>query len=114
MKQATGVELPPYHVCAKTMANFDDFRGGVDVLLKFIAKHLKPKTRAELSGAVFLVLRVLIGRMQELDVPVGYRTLTQALHRTAVEVDAAFPGYVRSGLLPCILSAANSGRIGRV
>lgn len=83
--------------------DFKAFEDKAAWLTKFIRASFKPKNRIEFAYCANLVIKLLVAWMQDINIPLSYRTCINNLDRISVLVDDAFPGYRRAGLLNSII-----------
>jgi len=76
---------------------------GSDVVWEYAREHLQPKTRREHRLAIRILLEVLVRRLPIREMEDRFVTILYGLSKVGACVDAAFPGYGATGMLPFLL-----------
>ena len=94
----------PYRVF-QGKQDFGPFRKKAVQISKYIKKAFQPKSTVEFDFCCKLCFRLLGQWLQDIGVPLGYRTLVNNSDRVPSLIDQAFPGYISAGILNRVIQA---------
>lgn len=98
-----GHKLSPYHVFAKQPLG-KNLHAAVAKIDDFVRRAVKSQAKTwDFAAAYGIIAYLLLEDVRRLQIPVGPKTLLEAVDRLASIFDDAFPGYVASGLAGRIL-----------
>jgi hypothetical protein len=76
-----------------------EIRGHLESLVK---KHIESPTRAELATLGVAAARALMDHFES-KMPLGLKPMLNVVSRTTEAIESSFPGYLRSGMIYCLL-----------
>jgi hypothetical protein len=93
--------------------DFELFRTKAVHITKYVRKAFHPKSVIEFDFCYKLCFKLLGNWLQDIGVPLSYRTLINNSDRIASLVDQSFPGYRQAGFLHRIIQAQREKPSGR-
>lgn len=101
----TGTQMLPFSVFSKheTIATW---KRSAPIISSYIEREVKPRSHSERIKCEYIFCKILVQWMLKIGIPVSIYTAVKQLPQLLGCVEAEFPGYRESGLLPMILRAA--------
>ena len=90
--------------------DFEKFKSKAVQISTYVRKSFKPRSVIEFDFCYQLCFKLLGTWLQDIGVPLNYRTLINNSDRIASLVDQAFPGYAGAGFLQRVIQAGSHGR----
>jgi len=108
-----GRRWPPMEVVSKS-PRFGRFARGAKTLAEFVAEHFGGERRASKSGATRSIVQLIVEQRAAKGWSLSVAGVGDGMADVEESVDRAFPGYIASGLLTCIVTRGHkNGRFRR-
>ena len=108
-----GRRWPPMEVMSKN-TRFQRFVRGAKALTEFVEQHFGGERRAARSGATRSIVQLIVEQRAANGWSLSVAGVGDGMADVEESVDRAFPGYIASGLLTCIVSRGHKhGRFRR-